>query len=317
LLVSKWYTLPLVVAHARSATSSLRRPIVLKLTTARRVATGALLTALSGQVGCQSVPERATPLPWSVNADMESSLANLMPSNNRDWSPDLAVLAYAEIDGNEVKIRNIRNCTYRADNEYVIKHYDRKFDLDKIRTVDFIVVPFKEAEGLAHTMMSFGFEGDKYVCVSVEARLEKGETYSPLLGSLRQLELMYVVADERDVILRRTFHRGVDVYLYQTKATPEQARQLFLDVVQRVNKLYREPEFYDTLTNNCTTSLKPFSIPLWDPRVVLPGYSDRLAFELGWLDTTRSFEELKSAARITDRANAVAEGEDFSRAIRR
>jgi hypothetical protein len=275
--------------------------------------------------GCRSVDERPTrPLFLPPAVHLDSSLSQLQPSNNRNWSPDLAVLAYAEIDGNTVKLHNIRNCTYRADSEYVVMHYDREFKLVKIRSVDFIVVPFKEARGLAHTMMSFGFEGDQYVCVSVEARLEKGETYSPLLGSLRQLELMYVVADERDVILRRTYHRGVDVYLYRTKTTPDQARKLFLDVIHRLNKLYREPEFYDTLTNNCTTNialhvnrLKPFAIPLWDPRVLLPGYSDRLAFELGWLDTSRPFDELKAEAKITDRANRVADGEDFSEAIRR
>jgi hypothetical protein len=285
----------------------------------------ALLAVLACQAGCRSVEERPSgSLFLPPGLPLESSLSQLQPSNNRDWSPDLAVLAYAEIDGNTVKLHNIRNCTYRADNEYVVKHYDRDFKLDKIRSVDFIVVPFKEAQGLAHTMISFGFEGDQYVCVSVEARLEKGETYSPLLGSLRQLELMYVVADERDVILRRTYHRGVDVFLYRTKATRDQARKLFLDVVHRLNKLYREPEFYDTLTNNCTTNLalhanrlKPYAIPLLDPRVLLPGYSDRLAFELGWLDTNRPFDELKAEAKITDRANRAADGEDFSKVIRR
>ena len=57
--------------------------------------------------------------------------------------------------------------------------------------------------------------------------------------------------------------------------------------MRRVNKLAREPEFYDTLTNNCTTNirnhinhLKPDEVP-YDYRVLLPGYSDRAGLRPG------------------------------------
>ena len=234
------------------------------------------------------------------------------------------MLPYAEVDGDRAKVHNIRNCTYRADDEYVVKHYDRTFDVDEIQSVDFIVAPFKEAQGLAHTMLSFGFENGEHICVSVEARLEKGEKYAPVLGAMKQFELIYVLADERDVIVRRTRYRDVDVYLYRTVATPEQARLIFLDVLKRVNQLYREPEFYDSLTNNCTTNLvnhvnrvRPNRIPLWDLRVLLPGYADQLAYELGMLDTSKSFEQLRAEARINDPANQYAARQDFSQRIRR
>ncbi|MGE3779289.1 MAG: DUF4105 domain-containing protein [Pirellulaceae bacterium] len=288
---------------------------------ARRLA-AVLLTAASS--GCRSVPEAPEPAPVFSAAQLLAPVPTLAPSNNRDWSPDLAVMPYAEVEGDKITMRNIRYCTYRSDDEYVVKHYDRAFDAQQVRSVDFIVVPFKQAEGLAHTMLSFGFENQAYLSVSVEARLEKGESYAPLLGSLRQFELMYVVADERDVILRRTKHRDVDVYVYRTTATPEQAKELFLDVVRRINKLYREPEFYDTLTNNCTTNivahvnrLAPHALPMWDPRIMLPGYTDRLAYELGWLDSNRPFDELRKEARVNERANRFADRSDFSQRIRR
>ncbi len=248
----------------------------------------------------------------------------LLPSNNRDWAPDLAVLAYAEIDGDRVKVHNIRHCTYRTDDEYVVKHYDKTFDLDRITEVDFVVVPFQDAPSLAHTLLSFGFEGGDYVSVSVEARREKEEKYSAVLGAMRQFELMYVVADERDVLVRRTKYRGADVYLYRTRATPEQARELFVDVMNRVNKLYREPEFYDSLTNNCTSNivqhinrLRPGGLNLYDPRVLLPGYADHLAYDLGLLDRSKSFEQLREEARINARANRYADRKNFSELIRR
>jgi len=269
--------------------------------------------------GCQT----ARPESLATSPSLRFPEIPLSPSHHRDWSPDLAVLPYAEIDGDQVMVRNIRRCIYESDEDYVVTHYDKQFNLNDLQSVDFIVVPFKEAESLAHTMLSFGFANDEYLAISVEARLEKGERYNPLLGSLRQYELLYVVADERDVILRRTLHRGVDVYIYRTVATPAQSRALLIDVLRRANQVAEAPEFYDTLTNNCTTNiarhlerLQPGSVPS-DPRLLLPGYSDVLAYERGWLKTHVSFAETRRRARVTERANRHASAQDFSAVIRR
>jgi hypothetical protein len=244
-------------------------------------------------------------------------------SNHRRWEPYLAVLPSAELYGSHLTIRNIRNCKYLSESEYIVRYYDKTFDLNRLDSVDFLVVPFKGAPSLAHTMLSFGFGENDYLAVSVEARLEEGQTYSPVKGLMRQYELMYVVADERDVIPLRTKHRDVEVYLYPTRATPEQARILLLDMMARVNKLTVEPEFYDTFTNNCTTNIvahinrmAPGKIPP-NVGVLLPGFSDRLAYDLGLLDTQDTFERTKKRALINQRANRYASAEDFSERIRR
>jgi hypothetical protein len=248
------------------------------------------------------------------------------PSNHRDWRPEFAVLAEAEVDGEQVTVKNIRNCSYLSEDVYVVDHYDKTFDLDQLQSVDYIVVPFKEAPALAHTLLSFGFQGpdgDQYVAVSVEARLENNESYSPLTGAAQKFELMYVVADERDVLRLRTEFRDVDVYVYRVRATPQQVRSLFLDVMQRVNRLARKPEFYDTLSNNCTNNivrhinkLRPGRVP-WDPRITFPGLSDQLAYDLGLLDITVPFAELKQRAHINAAAKQAAALPDFSNRIRR
>src|SRR4029079_15705505 len=129
------------------------------------------------------------------------------------------------------------------------------YDLKKLKTVDFVVIPFADSRAIAHTMLSFGFDGDEYVVVSAEVRLQKGEAYNAAVGLFGQFELMYVVADEHDLLPVRPEFRGVDVLLYHTTATPAQARALFLDVMKRVNQLHDHPEFYDTLRNNCTTNI--------------------------------------------------------------
>jgi hypothetical protein len=247
----------------------------------------------------------------------------IAPSNYRRWEPSLAVLPYAELQGSQLVVHNIRNCKYLSENDYIVRHYDKTFDLYQLRSLDFITVPFKEAPALAHTMVSFDFGDQGHLAVSAEVRLEQGESYSPVKGAMRQYELMYVVADERDVIPLRTRHRDVDVYLYRTRATPEQARTLLLDTMARVNKLAVEPEFYDTFSNNCTSNivhhvnrLKPGRVPL-DIGVLLPGYSDRLAYNLGLLDTNQPFEQARKRAHINRLANRYADDEDFSQKIRR
>ena len=140
------------------------------------------------------------------------------PSNNRDWQPDLATLAWAEIVGDKVTIHNIRNCDYRTETDFTVHHYDKTFDLSKLKGVDFFLVYWGSPK-IAHTMMSFDFEGQGNVCFSIETRKEKGEDYSTVKGFFRQYELIYVVADERDLVRLRTNYRekgkGEDVYLYR------------------------------------------------------------------------------------------------------
>ena len=172
-------------------------------------------------------------------------------------------------------------------------------------------------------MLSFGFEDEDYLAVSVEIRRERGEEFSPIKGFFQQYELMYVVADERDVIQKRVNCDLSEVYLYHSTATPQQARTLFKDVMRRVDKLAREPEFYDTLTNNCTTNirnhinhLKPDEVP-YDYRVLLPGYSDQLAYDLGLIEHHGPYEETRDRANVNYLAYLHRDAPDFSVLIRR
>ena len=153
----------------------------------------------------------------------------IRPSTDRDWSPDMAVLARAEFSGDSVTIRNIRNIRYRSIHDYDVRHYDNTFDLRDLKSVWFVVEPFKGyGAGAAHTLVSFGFAGGDYVAISVELRRERGETFSPVLGLLRQYELAYVIADERDVIGLRANHRKDDVFLYPVNTGKDAARRMFV-----------------------------------------------------------------------------------------
>ena len=233
------------------------------------------------------------------------------------------MLARAEISGDRVSISNIRNINYRTTKDYDVRYYDKTFDLNKIESVWYMVEPFSgHGAGAAHTLVSFGFAGGDYVAISAEIRKEKGESFSPVKGILRQYELVYVIADERDVIKLRSNYRKDDVFLYPVRTSKENMQKLFISMLERANKLATQPEFYNTLTNTCTTNLVahvneivPGRIPL-SYKVLMPAYSDELAREIGLIDNTRSIEELRSKYRINDRASIFADDPLFSQKIR-
>lgn len=239
------------------------------------------------------------------------------------WRADMLILPYVEFRGDEIVLRNVRNCVYRTESDYDVRHYDMRFRLDAVRTVDFLVVPFKESDLLAHTMLSFGLDDGRHFIISVEARIGQDQDYSAVAGTTRQFPLMYIVGDERDLILLRARVRQVDVHLYRGRAEPQQVQDLLVDMLARVNKLQQQPEYYDTLTNNCTTNLvqhvnklRPGRIP-YDWRVLLPGHSDRLAYELGLLEVQGPFEVARASSRINELALAYANDPEFSKRIRR
>lgn len=243
-------------------------------------------------------------------------------SHHRDWRTDLAVLPYAEMRSDRVRLFNIRNCNYRSETDYDVRHFDREIMLSDVRTIDFIVVPFRETPLLAHTMLSFGMADGEHIVFSVEARLQKGQNYAAIGGALSEFELIYIVGTEKDLIRLRTDVRKVDVYLYPILATPPQVQKVFLAAVARVNAISRQPEFYDTITNNCTTNivdlineLRPGAIPQ-DIRVLLPGHSDRLAYDLGLLAVQGPFDQIKTASRINLAAQLHSDAYDFSQRIR-
>jgi len=246
------------------------------------------------------------------------------PSNNRDWQPDLALLAWADIQGNRVTIHNIRNCDYRTETDFTVHHYDKTFDLNKLKEADLFLVYWGSPK-IAHTMISFDFEGQGNVCFSIETRKEKGEEYSTIKGFFRQYEIIYVVADERDLVRLRTNYRekgkGEDVYLYRFTASPDIARKVFLSYLKEVNHLKEQPEWYNALTDNCTTSIRKHTMP-YNPnarpdwRLIVNGYIDEMLYERKAIDTSLPFEELKKRSYINPKAQAADKAPNFSQRIR-
>ena len=50
--------------------------------------------------------------------------------------------------------------------------------------------------------------------------------------------------------------------------------------------------------------------------IVFPGYSDRVAFGLGLIDTDRGFQETKQRYRVDQLAQEISAADDFSSRLR-
>lgn len=248
--------------------------------------------------------------------------STITPSHERHWQPDVAVLPYATVDGNQVTLRNIRNIEYRTDTDFTPRYYDKTFDLQRLESMD-LISSYWAGEAIAHLFVSFGFGGQDYVAFSMETRKEQGEAYSTFKGFFKQYELIHVVADERDLIRLRTTHRQPqeDVYLYRLRLTPEEVRRLFMDYVRGINALAANPVFYNTLTTNCTTAILFHARAAggqarYNWKILLSGYAPQYVYEVGRLDTRLPFTELKRLSHINARAQAAGDAPDFSQRIR-
>ena len=241
-------------------------------------------------------------------------------SNNRDWKPDVAILPSVQIDGNMITIRNIRNCDYRTETNYKVSYYDKTFDVSKLQAADLFIC-FWGSPMIAHTIMSFRFEGNDYACISIETRKEKGEEYSSIKGFFKQYELIYIVGDERDLIRLRTNFRKETVYLYRLTAKPPLVREVLFDYFKSINELNNRPEWYNAMTDNCTTAIRghtePYTRGKMSWKVLLNGYLDTLLYERKAIDTSKPFEQIKRASCINDKALNAGNSQDFSVIIRK
>ncbi|PIQ68142.1 MAG: hypothetical protein COV91_05730 [Candidatus Taylorbacteria bacterium CG11_big_fil_rev_8_21_14_0_20_46_11] len=253
------------------------------------------------------------------------SLFQRRPSNEGDWALDQGVLPYVDIEGDRAVVHNIRHFSYRSRDDFTPQYYDATFDIGKIERMYFCIEPFSRFRGVAHTLLSFEFSDGNCIALSVEVRKKKGEVFSAfqsgVLGLFRRYQLMYVLADERDVLKLRTNYRKDTVYMYPLRSTKEKMQNAFRSVLIRTNSLYTTPEFYHTITSNCATNLAEHAsvatgrIP-WNWTLLFPREADKDLFDRGFIDTELPFPKIREAYRINEKAERYANDPEFSRRIR-
>ena len=244
----------------------------------------------------------------------------LKPSNDGNWQPDVARLAWAEINGDQFTFHNVRNCEYQTDTDYTPRWETRTVRLSQITGID-LAIDYWGSPWIAHPIVSFQFADAPPLCFSIETRKTTGQSYSTIGGLYRQYTLIYLVADERDVIRLRTNYRHEDIYLYHTTAPLDRARERFVEYVYSMNALRTQPRWYNAVTTNCTTSIRTQHpskerVP-WDWRILLNGKADEMMYAHGAFVTGGlPFAELKTRSLIDSRARAANDSPDFSQLIR-
>lgn len=247
--------------------------------------------------------------------------AAIPPSHDRPWRPEVAVMPRAYIEGNTLRVTGVRNFEFRSRDDFTVRHEERTYDLSRVASLDLFISYWKPGP-VAHTFVSFNFDdGSLPLCVSIETRTEVGEGFAPLQSMFKQFELIYIVGDEHDMVGLRASHRNEQVYLYRIRASPQAVRNLLDVYVQRINQLADRPEWYHLLKNNCGVNIFRHANTAgrggrFDIRQLLNGWVDRYLFDVGLLDSTMTFAELRQRSNITQAAQEAAGAADFSDRIR-
>lgn len=248
------------------------------------------------------------------------------PSSQGDWQEQLAIASTAEFNGDLVTIRNVRNFRYYpTEADMHPGYYDRTYDLTQIKKVWYVTEPFNENRVAGHTFVSFEFNNGDFLAISIEARKTKDQSYSTWKGMLHTYPLIYIAADERDVLLMRANLRKDRVYVYPVKLEKqENARLLLVDMLQKMNELTVKPIWYNTLFANCTSSIakhvnnitpgriSKFSWQLW-----LTASADELALKHGLLDTDLSIEEAREKFNVNELSEKLGDVPNYSSGIRK
>ena len=241
-------------------------------------------------------------------------------SHDRNWRPEVAVMPRAFIDGDHVRLTGVRNFDYRTRNDFTVRYEEREVLLSHLTGLDFYVSYFAQGP-VAHTFVSFIFDNAAPLSISIETRPEVGEGFAPIASLFKQFELIYVVGEERDLVGVRTNHRRETVYLYRLNTSVDNARQLFLIYLGRINELADRPEFYHLLTNSCTINIVRYANAAGragrlDIGHILNGLIDSYLYQSGRVDTTLPFDELRRRSLINEAAQAADGAPDFSQRIR-
>lgn len=173
------------------------------------------------------------------------------PRNDRDWQESVAILPEVEFkDNNLIIVKNIRDFKYKSVDDFKVEYYNKIFDINHLETLNLILSYWDGNKNIAHAIYSFGFKNGDHLAISSEIRMTKGIEQSLLGGMFNEYELIYILADEEDVIKLRTNYRKEEVYLYKIKPKGgiEAIKNFFTYVMHKVNTFEDTPEFYNTFT---------------------------------------------------------------------
>ena len=221
------------------------------------------------------------------------------PSLDRDWDDDVRVLAGVKMgEQGSVRLTDIRDWSYTQDSVVSRGYVDASFDPRDIVDMWMYEQELDDAGLIAHTFLVFEFGEEygpaRYIGLSVETRRELGEEYSLIGGILRSFEVTHIWATESDLVTRRVLYLDYPLTRFRLDIPKEYRSRIFVKFAQETADLATIPRWYNTVTNNCTSSLiryvnesEPGAIPVHYSYVLTGKADDHLA-ALGYLDAESS-----------------------------
>jgi len=278
------------------------------LLTALAFLSAALIITLTTLIIVAIVKPNELNAKFKANVDVKKLLTNyaviwligfggfvsIQPLQDRDWKPEVAkILSYSRDPENPnlVTLYNVRNFDWINADDANARWESRTIDLDKLSGVD-VINSYWMGPLIAHTLVSFHIEGERPISMSFEIRKENGESFSALGGFFKRYELSLIASEERDIIYTRTNARGEQVYLFPISHLKQsQVKALFEAYLTASDELNAEPDWYNTLTSNCTNIIFYMAriisgdrLP-WDYRIWVSGWLPNYLYKLGLLDS--------------------------------
>jgi hypothetical protein len=268
----------------------------------------------------RDIPRSAVAL--AVSAVVILWFCTRKPDPNQDWESYHMQMPIVQIEGDKVKVKNVRNFTWRTTTDFTPAYYERVYDVNLINSAYYLVVPLRGLDIVAHVFVCFGFSDGQYLAVSVEGRRPKGVPFKVLDSMFQQYQLIYAVGDERDIIGMRATIRNDPIRFYPATSTNDRKRVLFMDMLRRAHHLEDESEFYHLITNNCMNNLSDHLRCLGgrplpsDFQLLFTGFTDRMAYDFGYIDTDLPFDKAREVFLIDDWIRSTTLDDTFSKRLR-
>lgn len=219
------------------------------------------------------------------------------PRLDRRWVDNLAHMPNVQLSPGAFALDHVTDWSYTSEGPVKRDVVTFANTFDDLHNVWFMVEPQPGGEYAAHTLILFEFDGDRIVGLTVEARLEQGETYDAVAGAFNRYELSYIWATARELLTRRVTFLDKDVYVYPLQLDENQKRNFLRLLLEGTIDVSTHPRFYNTITSNCTNELAKVAGLGWHYSWVLTGYSPQRLYELK-LIPGETFESAKKDALL-------------------